>query len=119
MASHNELGKLGENLASHYLTGKGFCVLHNNWTYAPYEIDLIASRAGRLHFIEVKTRRSVAFGYPEESVDIKKFRNLQKAATRFLYLYPEWKNIQFDILSIYLDKQDAPSYFYIEDVYLT
>ncbi|MBC8033860.1 MAG: YraN family protein [Chitinophagaceae bacterium] len=119
MASHNDLGKFGEGLAKDYVLGKGFSLLHRNWVHASCEIDLIASKAGVLHFIEVKTRRSTTFGFPEESVDIKKFRNIQKAASKFLYLHPEWKLIQFDILSILLVNDRAPEYFYIEDVYLT
>lgn len=118
MASHNDLGKLGENLARDYLSRQGFSVLHNNWKYPPYEIDMIASKAGRLHIIEVKTRTGTRFGFPEESVDKKKFRNLQKAAARFLYLHPYWQDVQFDILSILMTRNQAPEYFYIEDVYL-
>ena len=118
MASHNDLGRQGEMLAGKYLAEMGLSVLHTNWKYPPYEIDLIASRVGRLHFIEVKTRTGAAFGYPEESVDRKKFRNLQKAAAQFLFRHPYWQEVQFDILSILLGRNRPPEYFYIEDVYL-
>lgn len=119
MASHNELGKLGESLACKYMQDKGFTVLHTNWVHAPYEIDMIASKGRKLHFIEVKTRRSTAFGFPEESVDKKKFKGLQKAAAQFQYRNPQWKEVQFDILSIMIGNNNTAEYFYIEDVYLT
>ena len=81
-------------------------------------MDIIASRSGKLHFIEVKTRRSRAFGFPEESVSKKKLTNLIEAAEEFTILFPEWKLLQFDILSIILIKNTPPEFLYIEDVYL-
>ncbi|HTF30986.1 MAG TPA: YraN family protein, partial [Flavitalea sp.] len=61
-------GKKGELLAAKYLLDLGFNILHCNWRYRKAEIDIIASKNSILHFIEVKTRTSLAFGYPEESV---------------------------------------------------
>jgi putative endonuclease len=119
MAAHNDLGKYGEGLAKDYLVKAGFSVLYCNWTHPPYEIDMIASKADKLHFIEVKTRRSRAYGFPEESVNKKKFLRLQKAAEQFLYKYPQWKWVQYDVLSIFIDKNNKADYFFIEDVYLT
>jgi putative endonuclease len=118
MALHNELGKRGEALAKEYIQQQGFTILHNNWKYNCYEIDLIAMKAGKLHFVEVKTRKSSLFGYPEESVTKKKFTRLQKAAAQFLYKHPQWTLVQYDILSIFIDGNDKADYFYIEDVYI-
>lgn len=118
MALHIELGKRGEVLAKEYFQQRGFNVLHSNWKYECYELDLIAMKNGRLHFVEVKTRKSIAFGFPEESVTKKKFAKLQKAATQFLYNHPQWTNVQYDILSIIINKNDNAEYFYIEDVYI-
>ncbi|MFT3750175.1 MAG: YraN family protein [Agriterribacter sp.] len=117
MANHNNTGKKGELLAADYLKSKGFTILHNNWRYSHYEIDIIVSRDNTLHFIEVKARRSTKFGLPEESVSHKKMQNLVNAAEEFLYQYPEWKRVQFDVLAITINGQSA-EYFFIEDVYL-
>ena len=92
--------------------------MHTNWRYARYEIDIIASHEDVLHFIEVKTRRSGKFGFPEESVTDKKLQHLINAAEAFLAAYPEWKRVQFDVLSIMLTGSKATEYFFIEDVYL-
>lgn len=118
MANHNITGKDGEALALVYLTQLSFLILFTNWRHSHYEIDIIAQRENILHFIEVKTRRSLHFGYPEESVTTKKIENLIKGAEAFLLQYPEWKRIQYDILSINLWKNREPEYFFIEDVYL-
>lgn len=118
MANHNITGKNGEAMALAYLTRNGFVILHTNWRHSHYEIDIIAQTGNILHFIEVKTRRSLQFGYPEESVTKKKMESLMNGAEAFLLLYPQWKRIQYDILSVYLLKNRDPEYFFIEDVSL-
>lgn len=117
MAGHNETGKTGELLAAAWLKENQYNILYVNWRYSHYEIDIIASRNDILHFIEVKTRSSIAFGYPEESVSKKKFGSLMNAAEEFLAKYPEWTRIQYDVLSITKLKDQPVEYFLIEDVY--
>ena len=118
MSRHNELGKYGEQLARAYLTQRGYAILHVNWKYSWYEIDIIASAGKVLHFVEVKTRSNNRFGFPEESVGKKKMQKLMKAAEQYLYLHPAWKLVQYDILSVSIRKEQPPDFFLIEDVYL-
>ncbi len=118
MASHNDLGKKGEGLAKVWLTEQGYELLHQNWRYSHYEVDIIARKKDILHFIEVKARSSEQFGYPEESVGKKKILNLMQAAEAYLYQFPEWKHIQYNILSILIRNNHPHEYFFIEDVYL-
>ena len=118
MARHNETGKKGEGLAADYLQQQGFVILHRNWRFSRYEIDIIASRENVLHFIEVKTRQTFDYGYPEESVSEKKIECLMNAAEEFLYQNPEWKRIQYDVLSIIMERDKDPEFFLVEDVYL-
>jgi len=115
---HINRGKAGESLARLHLTGKGFEVLACNWRSGRFEIDVIAARDGVLHFIEVKTRHSTKYGYPEESVTRRKFNNLKKAAACFLTRYPGTRKIQFDILSILRLRDKPVEYLLIEDVYM-
>ncbi len=109
-------GKKGEDLAEAYIRDLGFDILERNWRYRRSEIDLIASRQNVLHFIEVKTRTSTEFGYPEESVSNKKLRSMIRCGTAFLYQHPGWKVVQYDILSIILINGAAPEFLLIEDV---
>jgi putative endonuclease len=118
MAHHNQTGFIGEQMAADYLLQKGFSILHQNWRHGNWEVDFIASYNYVLHFVEVKTRRTRKFGYPEEDVTKKKIKNLINASEEFLLLYPEWKRIQFDILSISISKNTPPEFFFIEDVYV-
>lgn len=118
MAQHNLTGNKGESLAVQYLSKKGYSILHQNWRHSHWEVDIIAEKDGILHFNEVKTRRTKKYGHPEESVSNKKVQNLINAAEEYLYQQPQWKRIQFNILSITILKDEPAEYFFIEDVYL-
>lgn len=118
MALHNSLGVDGENLAAEWLKEKGYEILYRNWRHSHYEIDIIAFKTKMLHFIEVKCRNDSSFGYPEDSVTKKKFRNLKRAADEFLFLNPGHRWIQYDIISITLYKDKEPEFFLLEDVFL-
>jgi putative endonuclease len=118
MANHNNTGRLGEEMAGEYLVKSGFKILHQNWRHSHWEVDVIASLNDTLHFIEIKTRRTKKFGFPEDDVTKKKMENLINASEEYLFLHPEWKKIQFDVLSISILKNQPAEYFFIEDVYI-
>ncbi len=116
MAKHNEIGKYGERLAVVFFENLGYQIIHKNWRYGHLEIDLIAHKRGVLHFIEVKTKSSNRYGFPEEEVSKQKLQKLINASEEFLRAFPDWQNIQFDILAITLKPSIA--YFLIEDAYM-
>jgi putative endonuclease len=118
MATHNDLGKEGEELAAKWLTEKGYTILHRNWRYSHHEIDIIATRDKYLHFVEVKTRQAFSLGRPEDSVTRKKFKRLQKAADQYLHLHPGHPWIRYDIMAITLPGNGEADYFLMEDVFL-
>jgi putative endonuclease len=117
MAKHIAIGKKGEALAVAFFKQKGYTILETNWRHSHYELDIIASYAGVLHIIEVKTRTSTKFGHPDESVTPQKFNKILEAAEAYLFLHTHWKRVQYDVLSILLHKEE-PEYFLIEDFYL-
>lgn len=116
MAQHNETGFDGEKMAVAWLQKNGFTIKERNWRYRHWEVDIIAVKNDTLHFIEVKTRRSTAYGNPEESITRKKMDNLKGAAEQYQFLHPGWKWIQFDVLAI-LIKPDETEYWLNADVY--
>jgi len=118
MACKTELGRDGEQLAVDWLTGKGFTILHRNWRYRQFEIDIVALKNGLPHFIEVKLRSSQQFGYPEDGVKGKKKSFIFRAVNEFMFRHPVYRDFRVDILSIYEKKKGAAEYFFIEDVYL-
>jgi putative endonuclease len=117
VAKHRQLGTTGELLAVSWLEEKGFVVQERNWRYSYYEVDIIAVKDQVLHFIEIKTRSNTKFGEPEESVSKKKIHNLLTAGEAYQYQNPQWKRVQYDVLSIMI-LPGKTEYFFIEDVYL-
>ncbi len=118
MAVHNDFGTSGEELAAAWLVKQGFELIERNWRFRKAEIDIICLRNETPHFVEVKCRSSGSFGFPETSVTPKKIRMLLQGINEWMYLHPEYKNFQLDILSITTDAEKEPDYFLIEDVYL-
>jgi putative endonuclease len=116
MGSQQLTGIQGEDLATAFLQGKGFAIIARNWRYKKSEIDIIASHANTLHFVEVKTKRSDFLGNPESKVDRKKVAQMKIAAEAYLFQHPEWQFIQFDIVAITLPLQGAPEIVLIEDI---
>ena len=100
MADHNDLGKLGEELAVNYLTGKGYKILERNWHNIHKEIDIIAKDGKFLVIVEVKTRRSRVFGEPEEAIDYRKMQSLQQAINHYIKFRHINNDVRFDIISI-------------------
>ncbi|MFD0964244.1 YraN family protein [Pseudofulvibacter geojedonensis] len=101
MASHNELGKFGEELAVDYLIKKGYIIKARNWRYQKAEIDIIAQKKDVLAIIEVKTRSSLEYGTPEQFVSHKKIKLLVSATDVYVKQKDIDVNIRFDIISIH------------------
>ncbi|MFH8250083.1 YraN family protein [Microbacterium sp. B2969] len=75
MAEKDVLGRAGEDRAARHFESLGFTILDRNWRTAGGELDLVVASATELVVVEVKTRRSEAFGHPLEAVgDVKKSR---------------------------------------------
>ncbi|RYE24489.1 MAG: YraN family protein [Sphingobacteriales bacterium] len=117
MAKHNETGIKGEQLAQNFLLNKGYSVLHTNWCFGKKEVDVVAEQNGLLIFVEVKTRASAMFGYPEEAVNMRKMGFLKEAAEAFMELHPEYQKVQFDIISILLDDKKVKEIRHFEDAF--
>ena len=64
--SNKDTGFFGETKAAAFLISKGYSILYRNWRYKHLELDIIAAKDGLLHIVEVKTRSSVDFGFPEK-----------------------------------------------------
>ena len=69
MAKHNKIGEVGETIASNFLTRKGFLVVTRNYRKKWGEIDIVAQKDNKLHFVEVKTvsRKSFNGKFPKET----------------------------------------------------
>ena len=86
MTANQDKGTKGENVATDYLLQKDYTIIERNWRYKHWEIDIIASKNKKLHFVEVKTRTNKKFGNPEESINEKKMNALKKGAEQYLLI---------------------------------
>lgn len=106
MATHNELGKIGEEIAAQYLLRKGYKILCRNFFYDKAEIDLIAQlKPGIIAIVEVKTRNSNFFGDPQSFVTPNKIKNLVKAANEYMITNNLKEEVRFDIIAILKNKK--------------
>ena len=106
MAEHNQLGKLGEELAVALLQKKGYIVLETNWTFQKAEIDIIAQKENVLAVVEVKTRSSIEFGLPQDFVKPKKIQLLVKAVNEYVMSNDLDVAVRFDIIAIFKENKD-------------
>ncbi len=112
---HIRTGQEGERQAAVYLQEKGYTVLHRNYRYRRSEIDLIARQGNVLVFVEVKTRATNAFGFPEEAVTQTKEAMILKAADHYLQTLVWEHHVRFDIIAVTLST--PPLLHHIEDAF--
>ena len=74
------VGAYGERLAARYLIDSGMQILDRNWRCDQGEIDIVATDGTCLVIVEVKTRRTLAFGAPVEAVTPVKAARLRRLA---------------------------------------
>jgi len=106
MASHNELGKKGEELAVAYLQENGYEILETNWAFQKAEVDIIAQKDKTLAIVEVKTRSSLDFGLPQDFVKPKKIQLLVKAVNEYVISNDLDVTVRFDIIAINKQEND-------------
>lgn len=78
------LGRTGERLAAEALMSKGYRILERNFRCRHGEIDLVAEDEYDLIFVEVKARRGISFGLPEDALTWRKQRKLMEVASFYL-----------------------------------
>src|SRR5947209_10268617 len=93
ISPHLALGRRGEEIAAEFLVRKGYRLVASNFTVpvgrnlrgaiVNAEIDLVAYEGETLCFVEVKTRRSDWFAQPEANVDLRKQRQVARAARAY------------------------------------
>lgn len=88
MTAKDELGARGESLATDHLIGAGLEILDRNWRCSQGELDIVARDRDEVVFVEVKTRSSVLFGHPFESITATKVARLRRLAAAWCEQHP-------------------------------
>jgi putative endonuclease len=78
------VGRYGEDVAAAHVRERGWQVLDRNWRCRDGELDLVALDGTELVVVEVKTRRSLAYGSPAEAVTARKLARVRRLAARWL-----------------------------------
>lgn len=107
MAEHNELGKLGEQLAVDFLIKKGYIIKEKNWRFQKAEVDIIAQKENILAIIEVKTRATDYFGNPQDFITPKKIKLLTKAIDEYVVKNDLDVEVRFDVIGIINNKNET------------
>ena len=119
MAEHNELGKWGEELAAKYLEQKGYVIRDRDWRQGKLDLDIVAvaDDGETVVFVEVKARKTNAFGQPEQAVDAKKIKRLARAADSYVKSLGVSAPLRFDIVSIIGDQKEGQTIEHIVDAF--
>lgn len=107
------LGQRGEELALEYLRARGLVVLDRNWRPSRQgvrgELDLVARDGDDLVIVEVKTRRSIAYGAPIEAVTSRKMRTLRSLALAWLeHRSVHAPRLRFDVIAVTIPPVGQP-----------
>jgi putative endonuclease len=123
LAPHLELGRRGEQLAADHLRSQGYKLVASNFrvgvgrnrrgAVVRAEIDLVAYEGRTVCFVEVKTRASDRFAAPEANVDLRKQRQVTRAARAYRRMLGlTGAPYRYDVVSVLLpphgDDGDAP-----------
>ncbi|MCT2408737.1 YraN family protein [Chryseobacterium antibioticum] len=105
MATHNDFGKIAEDLAAEYLQKNGYKVVTRNFRFQKAEIDIIAEKENLIIIVEVKARSTDAFILPQEAVTKTKIRSIVSAANHYLEEFNRSNEVRFDIISVLPDER--------------
>lgn len=112
-------GNLGEEITAKYLKSKGYVVLSRNYLKSFGELDIVASKEGIIHFIEVKSvsreiveqnvthekgTRVTEDWNPAERVDKWKLKRLERAIHSYLLEFKLEMGWQIDVALVYIDE---------------
>ena len=115
----SSLGALGESYAAAYLEQLGYRLVAANFTMPVgrnrrgaiinTEIDLVAYDGDTLCFIEVKSRSSDWFAPPQANVDLRKRRQITRAARAYRQMLGiEDQPYRYDVVTVVLADNSTP-----------
>ena len=120
---NKKTGKLGEDLACRYLVRHNYEIIDRNYLKKCGEIDIIAKKDNKIHFVEVKSvSRENLHDISHETTQEENFRpednvhpwKLQRLA-KTIQIYLIEKNVSdetdwiFDVITVYIDKNNLIS----------
>jgi putative endonuclease len=111
MAEHNEIGKIGENITKTFLMKQGFYILEMNYRTQYGEIDIVAKKDSKIHFIEVKSIKVTDLNQtkhlhvqPEDNLTFAKWSKFKISVDMYLRhkSFPHETKYQIDLACVYI-----------------
>ncbi len=100
-----DTGALGEKLAKDFLKKRGYHILETNYRCPEGEIDIVAKHKDFLVFIEVRTKKSLEFGSPEESITPTKKERLKATASHYRQTHSNLPQLwRIDVVAVELNQ---------------
>ncbi len=113
-----ETGIKGEQIALDFLLGLGYQLVAKNWRCRSGEIDLIMMDGNIMVFVEVKARRGVDYGLPQEAVGRKKQVKIRRLAEYYLLVANRSEQeLRFDVVAIALAGNQEPLIEHLRDAF--
>jgi putative endonuclease len=117
-APHFALGRRGEEMAAEFLDRSGYSLVASNFklpvgrnmrgAIVNAEIDIVAYDGPVLCFVEVKTRASDEFASPEANVDLRKQRQVSRAARAYRRMYGLMNDeFRYDVVTVVLPESKS------------
>lgn len=104
-----DTGILGEKLAKDFLKKRGYRIYETNYRCPEGEVDIVARHKDSLVFVEVRSKRSLEFGSPEESITPTKMERLRTVAAHYRQTHnnlpPLWR---IDVVAVEIDQKGKP-----------
>lgn len=109
MRVSHELGKFGEELAANHLRLAGLEIVDRNWRCPHGELDIVGRDGPTVVLVEVKTRRSTAFGDPAEAVTAAKLARLRRLAHSWLASQDQvFEQVRIDVVAVLVPRGGQP-----------
>jgi len=97
-------GILGEKLAKDFLKKRGYRILETNYRCPQGEIDIVAKHKDFFAFIEVRTKTSLEYGSPEESITPAKKERMRAAAFHYQQTHNNLPSLwRIDVVAVELN----------------
>ena len=103
---NRETGKIGEKAAEEFLINKGLTLVSRNFSSRFGEIDLIMREKNILVFVEVKTKKGLGWGSPEEMFTRGKYERVKRMAS--VYLKGKEVSCRIDMVAVVLGEENQP-----------
>jgi putative endonuclease len=117
MADHNDLGKLGEDLAAKHMLSEGYKILDRNWIYQKKELDIVATDGKSLVVVEVKSRSTDYFEHPADAITLSKIKFLCRATQGYVDMKDIEMEVRFDVISV-IKRNGKFEIEHIEDAFI-